>query len=68
MICKNTILNTIVANAADIMESRVEMNELIIEQLEEKGGKEETVAKLKDLNRRATEAIELMREYGGCWT
>lgn len=65
--CKNTILNTIVANAADLMENTKEFNELVIQQFKEKGGHEEQIAKLESENKRITEAVALMRENAGCW-
>jgi hypothetical protein len=67
MPCKNTILNSLVANAADLMESQKEFNECVIQQFKEKGGCEDRIAKLEEENRRITEAVALMRENAGCW-
>ena len=66
MKCKNTILNELVANAAELMENHADYNEIVAEQFEEKGDMER-VERLRRLNKRIAEAVELMREYAGCW-
>jgi len=64
---RTTILNHIVAHAADLMEAQKEYNELVIDQLVLKGKDSLTVAKLTEENRRIIDAVVLMRENGGCW-
>lgn len=63
---KNTIINEIMANAADIMEAKLDYIELVAKQFEDKGNAEQAARCRKDIPR-IKAAVELMREYGGCW-
>lgn len=64
---KNTIINQMIMNAADVMEAKIEYNEIVVEMFEEKGDTER-VKNLRDLNVRIAAAIATIRENDGCWT
>lgn len=64
---KDTIINQIVSDAARIMEMKVEFNESVINQMKHDPERRETAAELYETNKRIKEAIDLMREHGGCW-
>lgn len=61
------ILNALVEDAADIMESKRSHNELNLKHLRERHGSTDTVKAMAAHNRRITDAIELIREYAGTW-
>ena len=65
---KITIINHIVQHAADVMEAKAEYNELVAEQMEEKGDWERgRVERLHLMNKRILDAVALIRENEGCW-
>ena len=64
---KSTIINEIVMNAADIMESKIEFNELVIQQYEKIGQRGCQIGVFKQENRETRQAIEHMRKNAGCW-
>lgn len=63
---KHTIINHIVAHAADIMEAKVEHLEDLVEVFREKGDTERVQSVGRDIEPMKA-AVALMREYGGCW-
>lgn len=62
-----SVLNSIVDNAADIMECQRHFNEKMIEVLEKKPDNEDRIAILKATNIRIADAVALMRENKGGW-
>ena len=64
---KNSIINQIVSNAADVMEAKAEEEEMIADLFEGKGD-HERASKLRDRIKCTTEAVALMRANAGCWT
>ena len=63
---KNTIINELVDNAAEVMEAKAEYNELVAEQFEKKGDMER-VQRLREINTRIADAVALMRDWAGSW-
>lgn len=63
---KNTIINEIVGNAADVMAAKLDFNECVAEQMERKGNTD-VASRLRAQNARIADAVALMREFGGCW-
>lgn len=63
---KNTIINQLVGNAADVMENKMDYNEIVAEMMDEKGD-HACAKRLRDMNTNIAAAVELMRENGGCW-
>lgn len=65
---KGSILNGIVEDAARVMEMKLE-TDLWTADLQEKNGHNlEVAAVLRQKAKRVQAAIDLMREYGGCWS
>ncbi len=64
-----TIVNEIVSMAADTMADKLESELMIVEmRLEKYGDDDSVVARLRERIERTRAAIEVMREYEGCWT
>jgi hypothetical protein len=63
---KNTIINEMINNTADVMEAKADYNECVAEQMEQKG-KVETAERLREMNKRIMGAVALIRENAGCW-
>lgn len=65
---KTRILNSIVSNAADIMEAQIDVNQKLIEELCIAGtgcpSTQRQVGLLRDENRRIYEAVTLIRARG----
>lgn len=64
---KNTIINRMVDDAAEVMEAKAEYDELVIGQLVGNPAKAETVAILRERVKKTREAVALMRDNAGCW-
>ena len=62
-----TIINNTVYHAAMIMQNKVKQNKLIIEMLEGRTDREETIQILKDSNNEIEKAVEVVLKNNGCW-
>lgn len=62
-----TIINNTVYHAAMIMQNKVKQNKLIIEMLEAKTDREDSIKLLKDSNDEIEKAVEVMLKNKGCW-
>lgn len=65
MKCKNTIIAEMVLNAACVMEDKAEFLEILAEQYDDTDA--ERAARIRKDIPRILEAVELIREFGGCW-
>ncbi len=63
---KNTIINEMVWNTADIMEANAKYHELVAEQYDSKGETGEAAYWRKDI-KAMMQAVELIRKLAGCW-
>lgn len=61
------IINNTVYHAAMIMQNKINKNKLIIEMLEGRTDREETIQILKDSNNEIEKAVEVMLKNNGCW-
>lgn len=63
---KDTILNEMMANAAEIIKGKVEFNNIVLEQFRTKGD-DTRVKAIQVLNDEMTSAMETIQRYAGCW-
>jgi hypothetical protein len=66
MKCKNTILNEMMANAAELIIAKIEYEEIVLEQLIEQGDKAR-VDRLQANIEEMTAAKDTIIKFSGCW-
>lgn len=64
--CKNTILNELMDNAAELIAGQIQFTQLVLEQFQEKNDTARVEALTIDI-KEMTQAMEAIQKRSGCW-